>query len=465
MAAAEAEVLRSQGDPVMMALASLVARSSLQSRLGGQFGGRRDLYETLGYEKNPTFATYWNHYDRSDIAGKIVDLPAQTTWRRRPIVRALEDDDGAFEDQVNELNKAKRLFHYLGRVDKVSGIGHYGVLLIGIKDGRPLEEPLELQGDGAGDLSRLLYLSTFHEDHAEILEFVEDENDPRFGRPFLYRLTFVDHVPRDGASRKTVKRRVHWTRVLHVAEGLVEDDVFGTPRLKKVLNRIEDLQKLTGGSAEMFWQNVAGIWHANLDPDVRVGPEELEKFETRIMEAMHGLRRLIETRGVDLDHLAGEPADPTGAYQMLKQLIAASCSPPIPERILFGSERGQLASDQDQREWHGRIKSRQEEQAEPVILRPAVDFFARVGVLDLPESGYEVEWPSLDEASGKEQAEEAKAWAEAAQAAGRPGTDIVLPPWEFRERFMGMPATPPAPPVDWLDDPDNATATTEEEEE
>lgn len=58
------------------ALASVLGtRRWLSNKLGLAFGGERDYYEVLGYNRNPDVVDFMARYDRQDIAGRIVDLP------------------------------------------------------------------------------------------------------------------------------------------------------------------------------------------------------------------------------------------------------------------------------------------------------------------------------------------------------------------------------------------------------
>jgi hypothetical protein len=246
--------------------------------------------------------------------------------------------------------------------------------------------------------------------------------------------------------------------------------VHGTPRLQKVLNRLMDLDKVLGSASELFWLMVTGFIHADLDPNVSAEPAELEAFETDMVEAMHGLRRIIQTRGVDLSRITDSVPDPAGLYDAVRQTIAAGAE--IPERILFGSERGELASSQDQKEWHGRIAARQEQHVEPVILRPILDRFITFGIL--PAAEYDVEWPPLDAPTAGDRAEIADRTASAIQKMAPGGAaDVVMPPWEFRTEVLGLPELPPPMPsgflefdedVSFTDDTDGEQLGVEEEE-
>ncbi len=98
-------------------------------------------------------------------------------------------------------------------------------------------------------------------------------------------------------------------------------------------------------------------------------------------------------------HRFFESAEST--FKIIIQLISATTG--IPTRILLGSERGELASSQDERNWLSYIASRQTNFAGPVILRPFIDRLIEYGAL--PKVEYEIHWPNLFKATNKEKAE------------------------------------------------------------
>jgi hypothetical protein len=147
----------------------------------------------------------------------------------------------------------------------------------------------------------------------------------------------------------------------------------------------------------------------------------------------------------------------------------------IPKRQLIGSERGELASSQDESNFLGTVAGRQEHDAEPGILRPVLDRLIATGVLPEPEGGsYTVEWPSLFELTEEEQSQVALNLAQALKNAapmGDPGTflddeqilrfidapDEIID--EVREQLDDMPddddiEEPPEPPADDEDETD-----------
>lgn len=412
----------------------LIGRLHIAQRLGQTFEGERDLYATFGYRKTVEFDDYLSYYLRGGIAGKIVDLAPQASWRHAPIIRS---ENQEFVDAVDELNKRVKLFAHLAKLDEISGIGQFGVLVIGTRGGLMTDTPENLTGP-----EDIVYLRALHQGSVTIQKFEEDQTVPRFGLPTLYEIELVSRTGRS-SSTATRSHLLPWRRVIHVAENTLEDEVLGRPRLARVLNDIDSLFKVTGGSAELYWQIIAGIMHADIGENVAVNDGDLEKFEEKYQAALHGLNRLVQTRGIDLNRITGQPTDPSGTYDALKQIVAAGAG--FPERILFGSERGQLAGDQDAREWQARVAARNEQHVEPVLIRQTLDRFSELGAL--PVADYDVEFRPLDAPSTKDRAENAKNFAEAIKAGSPDGaTDLIMPAWEFREEILGIDPVPPPIP-------------------
>lgn len=433
-AVAKQAVEQALTDQQIVTMSSVMGRALLSRALGGgtQFNGVRDMYEVLGYPREILFSSYLEKYLRQDIAGKVIDLPAQDTWRKPPKIKDGDEDSSMegvrspFLQGIQYLVEKRRMWHYLQRVDRLAGVGRYGVLLIGTTGAAKLSD--ELLANSLRTPQDVLYLSVFSEGSAMITSLNRDTNNERFGLPAQYTITFGEGL---GAEP------VHWSRVLHVAEDLLEDDIYGLPRLQRVYNRLEDLIKQVGGGSEATWKNMDRGLHA----DVRDGFDlpDADALSDEIDEYIHGLRRFIRTQGVDINSLGSETVDPTGLFEATVALIAAASD--IPQRILLGSERGELASSQDQANWSGVIASRQTQHAEPAILRPFIDRLVKAGALPKPSSGkYAVEWMSLFELNELEKAKVADTYATAIQKAAPAGSpDLIVQPGEFREKFLGMP--------------------------
>jgi len=404
---------------VTQALSGLMGRMRMLGRAGLQYGGKRDVYQVAGYVDRgaDTFDHYWGLYERGDIAGRIVDMPAQTTWRTPPLISEEGHEKGTpFTEAVEELADRLRLWRYFERVDRLAGIGRYAILVLGVRGAEDftLKTPLTT-------LTRpedLIWLSVYSEKNATISTWTTNTGDPRFGLPELYQVQLSTGV--SNFARSTLP--IHQSRIIHVAEDLLEDEVYGRPRLQRALNRLFDLDKITASVGESFWQAATRILQAKVDPSATITDTQLDELDEKLQEMVHDLRRQFTGQGTELGWLPVDVPPPKDIADLYFALIAAATG--IPRRILFGNEVGELASSTDQATYFGMINERQEHFAEPQILRAFLDRLIKVGILPAPTTGkYEVEWPSLFELTDQEQAEANLKRAQTAQALTAVGAD------------------------------------------
>jgi len=436
-----------------------------------QYGGKRDLYDTLGYDNTIAFSDYLQRYLRQDVARRIVDAPADKTWQEWPDVS--DDDDSQeetpFEAGIRELHDETGVLEALRNTDRYAGIGNVGALVIGFADGNPLSEPVDPASlpDAPGDA--IAYLTPCHEGAIQKVTLNDDETSAEFGDPLNYRIDFAAMDTLSGTSIKIETdyraRDVHPDRVL-----LVEPD---RPRLEAVYNRLMDLEKVTGASAELFWRGADYGLALNLDSDAlgSMGTEQRRDLQDDIQEEAeayyHGLQPFLKLAGVDVERLGGEDVNPSGIADLLLQLIAGTIK--MPKRILTGSERGELASTQDRAAWLGHISERQQHFAEPHLLRPFLDRLIAFGILPPASSAdrYEIDWPDLFELSELEEADvmssKATAFNSAATGLMQAGLATV---GEVRQEIFGWDPevgaeTGEAPPgADRVQDPTNIPGDT-----
>jgi uncharacterized protein len=409
---------------------AVLERAGLTRRLEGD-SAKRNLDDILRRKKDLAFKDFFTRYDRKDIAGRIVDAYPDATWRKPPVVTEdKEADDTPLEAAYKRLERRLRANSYFSRVDRLAGLGRYAVLLIGTKGGSSLSTPLK-KGQFTAE-SSIIYLSVFGEDSATIKTYVTDSSDERFGKPNTYELNFGSSVEGFVGEKK---REVHWTRVIHVAEDLLEDEVHGRPRLKRVFDLLEDLEKVVGGAAEMFYQGADKGLHLDVRDEYALTDEDKAAVKEQLELYKAGLERVLRTQGITSKELGGTTADPTGPASVILDLIAGTTG--IPKRMLLGSERGELASTTDETTFIGHVKERQVDHAEPVILRAFIDRLIWLGALPEPkvEEGYSVEWPSLFERSDTEKVAMAKDLATANRL--MPG---LVSPEEVRTKYLGFEA-------------------------
>lgn len=421
-------------------LSAVIGRAQLAAKLGYQYGGDRDIYQALGYKQELTFADYYIRYRRQDIAKAIIDRPISATWRGDlQMLEADDDEDTEFEKAWRVLNKALGLKSRFARVDRLTSLGKYGVLLLGLDDVRTKEDfrrPVQaVQAAQTNAARKLLYVKPLSEYSAKIENWEARTDSERYGLPTVYRVEI-----QNPGDKTTSILYAHHSRVIHVPGQLLEGEVEGIPELEVVFNRLQDLEKIVGGSAEMFWRGARPGYQGKVDDEYQMGQDEIDALQEQVDEYEHNLRRMLINRGIDLTSLEQQVADPTNHVDIQIQMISAVTG--IPKRILTGSERGELASSQDTNAWLTLIQERREEHAEPCIIRPFVDRCIEYGVLPTPtqaEGEYSVNWPDLWAQSDKEKAEVGKTRAEALKSYGsNPTNQDIVPPDAFYQFFLGF---------------------------
>ncbi len=569
--------------------------SSMRREIFSRFlDPRRDINDECGYPDTYalTAFSFKDLYDREAVACRVVQLMPKECWQVTPEIFESENGktDTEFERKWEDLNYNLRgdsssyrdptgspIWEYLQRIDKLSGIGFFGVLLLGIDDGQPLDTPVEgmlkqqvqngrlfetskvfkrqvkpifamvtnrkgkqerrivgsrivgnkvrrtyesipafpvngqpgseaneapthardrkfsiplvngkrqfdsTKGDEpvrapvvngerftfnerfdstpagtdaqytgvqlgetqwpasepSGEERKLLYIRCFNESLVQIVQYESNPNNPRYGHPVTYRITLND--PNEthqgiGLPRSTI--RVHWTRIIHVADNLDDSEIFGVPRMRPALNRLLDLRKLYGGSAEMYWRGAfPGLsieTHPQLGGEVGLPPNLRDTMENY----GNGLQRYLAFAGASVKTLAPTVSDPKTHIDTQIEAICIQLG--CPKRVFMGSERGELASSQDDASWNDRLRTRQNSYLTPRLIVPFVDRLILLGVLPEPGEGYSLNWPDLDSLTDMDKAKIMEIRTRAYQQFVSGGLESVIPERDFMTRFDHM---------------------------
>lgn len=433
-------------------------------------------------------------YERSPIGNRVVGLMPSQCWAELP--NLYEDEDIEVETEFELAWKAlcqrvkgnskfketegsygSAIWEVMKRADELSGIGQYGVILVGFDDLRegeggkslrdavdgveeyfakdPEDKPSSKkktpkkknkktdvgEGDDEPDTTpksifkpknKVLFLRPFEQELAQITQYETDVNSPRFGRPKEYLLTFNDpnNQPIGGMGISTTQQHVHWTRIVHIVDGKKSSEVFGHPRMRPVYNNIIDLMKLYGGSAEMYWRGAfpgfALETHPQLGGDVVV---DTTAIKSQMTDYMNKLQRYIALMGMSAKSLAPQVSDPTAQINVHLDAICIQLG--CPKRIFMGSERGELASTQDEGSWTEVVEERQQNHCIPNIVCPTVDLFIAAGALPEPEEGYCCEWEDTETVSELDEATVAGAKTEAMSKYVGGGVDALMAPKDW----------------------------------
>jgi hypothetical protein len=459
-------------------------------------GQTRNIAAECGHPEFITPDDYWKKFDRGDVANRVVSIYPEECFGTAPLIYEQEDEEETeFEKEWKLLDEELSISSFWLRADILSGVGRFGVMLLGFDDGLALNQPVagvgavpaaKKEGSPVQNVEpppepaaekpkrRLMYLRTFDESMVTIKELETDERNPRFGQPKMYSITFWDQntdlsaanpfqtlPPPSGFNtvqqmgNKSVKD-VHWTRIVHLADNRLRDEIFGVPRLKRCYDRVLDLHKIAGGDAEIFWKQAKGGLALETENGPDGMPVEIDREGTKDeMEAFYeGMKPYIVLENMKANRLSPESVDPGPHAELQIRLICISMA--CPWRIFMGAEVGALASGQDIVAWNGRIQKRREEYVSAFVIRPFIDRLIEAGVLPFPAGGkgktdanaigdgrkprpvYVIWWNDLNTPSNAEQADVAVKRTDAMAKYVAGGVDQLIAPAPYMEMVVGF---------------------------
>ena len=397
-------------------------RNAFNRSLGVFFGGNRDVYKAMDYPRTLKPSNYINYYDRHAIAKSVIKAYPDACWRLHPAIIENEDQENTqFENDVNNLIDKLKMFKYFKRADISAGVLSYAVILIGFKDGLTMDKP-SIGGEVA-------YFQAFGETDMQILTYNNNSSNERFGKPEYYQIK---------TDENSTAKKVHWTRIIHIAEDCDNGDLFGTPRIKSVYNNLYDIEKISASSAEGYWRNGTGGIVAEYDKDATIDEAASKLFKEKMSKYVDGFERSLLVKGGEIKSLSIDMNDPTAFFMIQIQQISAEKK--IPQRILLGSEQGKLAAGQDSEAWLDNVAARQVNFCDIDIIRPVIDRLIELGSIAKPVS-YSIAWQDLKVTDSKTKAETAKLKTEALVRYGDSAmTQAIMPVELFLSSVIGLTA-------------------------
>lgn len=398
---------------------ALQERAALAQRLGVLFDGRRNLHSLLGYAPALTYKDLKARYVRQHIAHRIVRVYPEATWAQPPTIRedADHETDTPFEAAWKTLEERLHVFSVLERLDVLANLGQYACLLIGLRGQTDLSQPAQ----PVRSIDDVLYLTPYSEEYAIVERLEGDAGLPTFGQPLYYTFTFSrgSTLATSAPTTPTPHGRVHASRVIHVVDDVLDDEVYAIPRLVPVFDLLDDLYKVEGGAAEQFYQDAKKRLVFKLRDDFAPHPDDEAALADEIQEFVHELKSFVRVQGMDVTAIPGNVASPKDHIAAIIMLICATLD--IPKREFEGSERGELSSGQDADKKAQGVQRRQIRVAERRMLRPLLDRLIGFRALPTPAHPYTVEWENMRSLSEEQQAMVVKNYATAlnqAYAAG-----------------------------------------------
>jgi len=412
---------------------------------------RHHIDTECGYPKFITPIMYRYMYDRDDVARRVVDLYPDETWSEDPIVTDTDDETEMtpFKEDWQMLCEDHNVLQMLYRINRLAGIGHYGALLLGVGDGADLEKPIDEPDLLMGKKRTrsliprdVLFMRPFDEYLSFIHMYETDVLHPRYGLPKFYNLIFLDMtIDAAGASIGTrLNRRVHWTRVVHVpSDSLQSSLVFATPCMQPVFNRLLDLRKIKGGSAEMFWKGAfPGLSFEAMPGIIDANPEyDKDEFKEMLERYSGGLQRYLDTVGLTVKSLAPQVADPEKHVRV--QLEAIAMAKNCPFNVFMGSEQGRVAGSESKTTWNQRLGKTIKRHTIPYVLRNCIDRFLAIGWMRPPKNDkYYVGWPDFHTVTDEDRANLALKWTQALAQYVAGGLIHFIAPLDYMTQILGI---------------------------
>lgn len=419
---------------------------------------RRDFPAMCGWPKNIRVRDYFDMDERNDYANRVNRVYADECWSLTPEIYETEKvrntpfEKGVlryteFDDEGNPVDPETNLIHYWHKLDVSCGIAYYGGLLLGINDGKKLSEPADgvdlktgRMSDNRPDGRELMFLRALDQRYIEVKTRVQDHTSPRNGKPEMYTLRLAN-LSKDSDTHEISKNAkghdVHWTRIVHAADG---GEVIGIPRTRVVFNRLLDTLKILGGGAEMFYQGGFPGLAFTLDPrmlEAGVPDVDEDTLDEQMYLYSNHMQRWLNLIGYEAKSLAPNIADPKGNLEGQLQAIATAIG--VPLRIFLGAEQAQLASGQDVRTWNRRIVKRLNRFITPVLIRPTIDRLIMLSVIPPPKKGpraYKVVWPDVNMPNQDETSTVADRHAAAIMKYMQCGAWQMIHPFTFFHRFL-----------------------------
>lgn len=474
-------------------------RGELKGRTGSGSDIWSLLWDTFGYRKELCYDDFANIYKRQGIGKRVIDATVDFTWkdfpiiiddesvknvkrvkrgmslkelkaqahkrkvnnvrRKRDICLNIADIAGAkryndlmqelespninyteFENDVFRLQDEFKLLSLIKRADILNNIGRYSCIVIGTKakgneldtigDSKLNDMENELpQGTGIDDIA---FLSVYSEKQIKIDTWNTNRTSPRYGMPERYRVE-VNGDEGGGTQNFTV----HYTRVIHIAEDRIDSEVYGTPRLEPIFNDLQDLLKVVGGSAEMFWLGAYQGIVFNVKDGYTLDEKSRDAMNEEIENYVNKLQRFMKTKGVEVSTLSSSVASPQGNFDVIVKLISGTSNVPI--RILLGAENGVYAGNTDQDTFFSYITSRRNGFIEEDILKPLFDRLKDNGYIAQPQGGeYYLKWPELFEQTQTEKLDNATKLITAAKQVDSFGNTLKVITVEEARTALGL---------------------------
>lgn len=356
--------------------------------------GKRNYNTIFGYGEDLSYADLFGMYERSAIGKAVISKVAKACWNEIPKITS--NDTEILKEELEILNKMG-FFRALERADILNRIGNFSVLLIGIPDGMDLNQPL-----GSANNMEGMYFNPYNFDGIEILKWDDDPISKRFGLPVEYQLQTTSF----GEKKKDIQTSsiiVHFSRIIHLAEGALDSSVEGSSSIKAIWNNLINTLKIVGGSGEAFFRNARQQLALEADKDAKLDPgsQELSNLKDNIEAYGNGWEQVLRLQNMKAHNLQIQMISPRDSFDVNMEEISGETG--IPIRVLTGKGGGQTTGSEDRASWNAVIFDRRSTECNNYLFQ-GLEIIQEAGLLELPDNAV-IEWPPQASLNEKEQSE------------------------------------------------------------
>lgn len=409
------------------ALAEQIGRQRMQYAGINGNTKRTKLWDEFGYPEQVGFDQYYRAYERNAVAHAAVHKLLDSCWTDNPTIIDGAEKDEAKETTPWESSVTKLMSKHWPKIkdaDRRNMVGRYSAILLQIKDNREWKEPVDTAVVKSLGSAALVKLIPAWESQIKPGGFDTDTMSETYGQPVNYQFN-EQPVGDDGTYGAVRSVTVHPDRVIILCEGAEDENMLsGIPLLRAGYNKLLDVEKTSGGSAEGFLKNASRQLGIAFDKDTDMASLKEQAEEAGFKDLGAALNDKIArmNRGSDaaLVMQAGTPsvlsvaaADPTPTWMAAANEFSASIQCPF--TIMFGQQTGRLASDEDKTDWAKRCNGRRWGFMTAVITS-IVERLCSLSVIEPPENGeITLAWSDLLAPSEKEKIANMQAMADVAQ--------------------------------------------------
>lgn len=365
---------------------------------------KHNHYKDFGWPSTLSFSEFFTIYHRNSLAKAAVDKTVLKCWETTPELWEIDDPkETKLEVQIRQRFEDVSLWQMMSLADGRSLVGGWAGLIIRIRDGLALDQPMARVGGGLEAIVELI--PAWGGDQSAQLSVAEwDTNQlsEDYGKPKMFR--FNEQSTDPGNPGKVRQFMVHPSRVIVFSK---DGTVGCRSALEAGYNDLIDAEKVKGAGGEGFYKSARGnpilelkdgLDIRKMAKDMGVEPRDLPDVVNEQVDAYQsGFDKMLMIQGMTAKNLAIGLPQGDSFFNAPVNLFAASFG--IPVKILLGSQTGERASTEDSKEWARTCDSRRRNELRPRIM----DFVRRlVAIGILPVRDWKLNWLDLSGASPDE---------------------------------------------------------------